>query len=110
MNAIHPLLEDQLYRQLAEAAGLIYIDLRAQHIPGGYLKMIPLALAQSRRWVPMVLNPRRALLIVDDPFEALVFDRPEVAALLGPPWNRELHFLLASPAAMDYFFAAKYPK
>ncbi len=106
---LNPHLEDAVYRRLAEAAGLIYVDLRTYHIPGGFLKRIPLAQAKEMRWVPMIFNSRRVVLIVDDPFKALVQDRGELARRFGPPWDREFNFALASPAAMDDFFEKKYP-
>jgi hypothetical protein len=98
-------LEDTLYRQLAWAAGLPFVDLRAYRISGGILRKVPAALARSRRWVPMVFNCRRVVLVVDNPAAPFGAGREEVAELLGVPPEREIGFALAAPSALDALLA-----
>ena len=94
--------EDELYRLLAEAASLPFVDLRSYRISGGMLRKIPAPAARSRRCVPMIHNRRRVVLVVDDP--ALAFDLGDcekLAEALEIEGGREIEFALAASGALD---------
>lgn len=99
--------EDVLYRQLAWALGLEFVDLRLFPISGGTLRKVPLSVARSRRWVPLVFNRRRVILAVDDPFTAAVVEPGAVESLLDLPPGREIRFTLGAPSALDDVLARR---
>lgn len=100
--------EDAVHRQLAWAAGLCFVDLRFLRISGGILQKISATLARSRRWVPMIFNPRRVVLIVDNAFVPFSFCPNELSELLGVSSDTRVEFVLASPSAIDAFLEERY--
>ena len=102
-------LENTIYRQLSASAGLHFVDLRKFYISNGILKKIPSIHARSRRWIPMIFNKRRVILIIDDPFVAFSLSREELWEFFGPPYDREFGFVMAAPSALDGVLEEKYP-
>ena len=100
--------EDSIYRQLAWAAGLTFVDLRSARISSGTLRKVSPEVAQSRRMVPLIFNSRRAVLIVDDPSVPFSAGLENFHAMLGVPEHHEVAFALASPTALDEVLADRY--
>lgn len=100
--------EDCLYRQLAWAAGLTFVDLRATRVSPGTLRKVSAEVARSRRMVPLIFNSRRVVLVVDDPTLPFSVEIEDFHALLGVSENHELAFTLASPSAIDELLVDRY--
>jgi hypothetical protein len=100
-HRMQPAWEDAMFRRLAGAAGLPFVDLRRYSISPGILRRVPASQARARRWVPMVFNPRRVVLVVDDPALPFTQDPEELAALLDATPDLGFEFALASPSALD---------
>ena len=73
------------------------------------IKKIPSTHARSKRWIPMIFNKRRVILIIDDPFVAFSLSREELWEFFGPPYGREFGFVMATPSALDGVLEEKYP-
>ena len=84
---------------LAKACGVPFVDLDIYEISPGMLRRISSRVSIEERCVPMVDNPRRTVLVVDDPARIawLVTQRRE----LGLGQGREVEFALASREGLD---------
>ena len=100
MRPLDPTAEDTVYRCLARALGLVFVDLESYRVSNGVAARLPAALARERRWLPFLFNDRRVVLLCDDPFGAVATDPLELSELLGPPWNRRYGFALVSPSPL----------
>ena len=100
--------EDSIYRQLAWAAGLTFVDLRRTRISPATLRKVSAEVAQSRRIVPLIFNSRRVVLVVDDPSVPFSVEIEDFHAVLGVSEGHELAFTLASPSAIDELLADRY--
>ena len=101
--------EELHYRQLALVLGSVFIDLESQYISAATRRRLSAELVRSKRWVPFVVNDRRIVVIVDDPFVAVAGGTSESFRCFGPPFDRERHFALASPSAVQSFIDRHYP-
>ncbi len=92
-------LELDALRRLARAMGWPFVTPDAHSVSCGTLRRIPLALALTKRCVPLVFNRRRVVLLVDDPLSGAVLmaDPP----LLGPPYRRRVEIALTTPRVLD---------
>ena len=84
---------------VAKACDLPFVDLDSYEISPGMLRRISSRVAIEERCVPMVDNPRRTVLVVDDPARIawLATQRHE----LGLGQGREIEFALASTEGLD---------
>jgi hypothetical protein len=100
--------EDQVYYQLARAAGVPFVDARSLSVSAGILRKIPVTMARSRRCVPLVFNQRRIVLVVDDPFISLATEPPAVLSELRLDDLRRVEFALAAPTPLGECIARWY--
>ena len=96
---LSPHAEWETTRHLARAMGWPLVDLRTYAVSCGILRRVSADLACRLRFVPIVFNGRRVILVVDDPYTAMYLSvNPQ---LLGPPSRRSLEFALTTPGALD---------
>ena len=91
--------ETEAALHLSAAAGLPFVDLEEYCVSCGILKRISAELACRLRCVPMVMDARQAILVVDSIFTAAYLSA--YPQLLGPPYRRRLGFALTTPQGMD---------
>ncbi len=101
--------DERLARSLAKVFDVPYIALEKQYISGGIRAKLPRAVAQSERWVPLVYNSRRIVLVTDDYFMTASSDSNRVRKKLGlEDENRKVQFALTSSFAMDRYLDEHY--
>lgn len=84
---------------VAKAMGWPFVTPDAQSVSCGTLRKVPLSLATLKRCAPLVFNPRRVVLMVDDPLNGAVIEaNPQ---LLGPPYRRRVEIALTTPGVID---------
>ena len=90
--------------QIARCAGIAFVDLASYRISPGILRKVGLETARRLRCVPMVFNPRRIVLVHDDPVRAFALrvDPSPFLAELGV-WSEApaLDVALTTPSALD---------
>jgi hypothetical protein len=96
MSAVRELEQS---RHLARALGLPFVDLRDYAVSPGILRKLPLRTVVKHRCVPMVYNPRRIVLLVDD--AASLAYLAARSRLPGLPGNRPREFALTTPSGLD---------
>lgn len=92
--------EDQIYHQLARAAGLPFVDARSLSVSPGIRQKLPPEMARERRCIPLIFNSRRIVLVVDDPFTALTTQPFFILRELGLQDSRRVEFALAAPTPL----------
>jgi hypothetical protein len=96
---MNPAQEVEAARHLARALGLPFVDLKSYRISPGILRKLPSRGAVELRCVPMISNPRRVVLVIDDPAAlAILASRRD---LTGGPRGRPLEFALTTPSALE---------
>jgi hypothetical protein len=85
---------------LARALGVPFVDLETYSISPGILRRVPLSIAIKERCVPIVDNPRRRVLVVDDPARIAWLALAEERTSLRIAPRKRIEFALATPAGM----------
>ena len=92
-------LELDVLQCVADAMDWPFVTPGVHDVSCGTLRKVPLALAATKRCVPLVFNRRRVVLMVDDPlFGADLLANPQ---LLGPPYRRRVEIALTTPRVID---------
>lgn len=86
-------------RHLSGALGLPYVDPSALFISCGILRRMPAELCCRLRCVPFVFNRTRAVLLVDDPFQAAYLAAN--IELLGPDRPSSIEYAMTTPSGLD---------
>lgn len=107
-SAIELPSEERLAETMARSLGRAFVSLEDQYISAGIRAKVPVQVAIARRWVPLVFNVRRVVLVTDDPFQAVASDPREVLEELGVRGHREVEFGLTTPGAMDRYLGEHY--
>ncbi len=92
-------VEYDTMKYVARALGWSLVMPDAASVSCGTLRKVSLALACTKRCVPLVFNRNRVVLVVDDPLHGLVLTaNPQ---LIGPPYRRRLEIALTTPGRLD---------
>jgi type IV pilus assembly protein PilB len=96
--------EDQLYRSLAIQNGLRFVELDKILIQPEILKMVPVNLVLSLKFMPLAKGERDLLIAISDPLNVQI---EEELQKIFP--NFDIHPAIASPADIEKAIKKHYP-
>jgi type IV pilus assembly protein PilB len=95
--------EATVYRALAKASGLPFVDLSKGKVADAVLELVPAEFAQEQGVLPVMQKGDKLIVAIDDPLKRIVVD--QLQFLLG---DMEIACALSAPSSLKRALAAAY--